>query len=92
LQLYVADVAEKIRDWRIKRPQGLQYLFAVRKPSTVAGRNAKGGGTILVDLYDTERQAYFGEITVYPSAGIGGFPREFDRYLGGLWKQSVGRC
>jgi hypothetical protein len=46
---------------------------------------------IRVDLYDTESQVYFGEITVYPSAGTGFFPREFDRFLGGLWKRSVGR-
>jgi hypothetical protein len=52
---------------------------------------ADGLDFIRVDLYDTEDQAYFGEITVYPSAGIGIFPREFDLYLGGLWKQSVGR-
>jgi TupA-like ATPgrasp len=42
---------------------------------------------IRVDLYDTETQAYFGEITVYPAAGTESFyPRQFDRYLGGLWK------
>jgi hypothetical protein len=53
---------------------------------------AEGLDFIRVDLYHTERQVYFGEMTLYPSAGIGIFPRDFDHYLGGLWKQSVGRC
>lgn len=52
---------------------------------------ADGLDFIRVDLYHTENQVYFGEMTVYPSAGVGIFPREFDHYLGGLWNQSVGR-
>jgi len=52
---------------------------------------ADGLDFVRVDFYHTESQVYFGEVTVYPSAGIGLFPREFDDYLGRLWKQSVGR-
>ena len=49
----------------------------------------RGWGFIRVDFYDTAGRLYFGELTLTPEAGRGCFdPKEFDRYLGGLWKHS----
>jgi hypothetical protein len=41
---------------------------------------------VRVDLYDTNRQVYFGELTTTPGGGGDTFdPPEFGRYLGDLW-------
>jgi len=38
-----------------------------------------------IDLYDTPKQVYFGEITFYPASGLGIFtPNEYDYVLGGM--------
>ena len=38
-----------------------------------------------IDLYDTQKQPYFGEITFYPASGLGIFtPNEYDYVLGGM--------
>jgi hypothetical protein len=45
---------------------------------------------VRVDLYDTDRKIYFGEITTTPVCGCGHFePASMDDYLGGLWRRSV---
>ena len=42
---------------------------------------------IRADFYDTAGRLYFGEITLTPNEGCVRFrPREFDDYLGSLWK------
>lgn len=41
---------------------------------------------VRVDLYSTEKQIYFGEMTATPGAGLDTFnPRSFDLHLGSLW-------
>jgi hypothetical protein len=43
---------------------------------------------IRVDMYDTPAQLYFGELTMTPGGGRFRFdPKEYDRYLGSLWKR-----
>jgi hypothetical protein len=65
----------------VARPKHLDEMIAYAQ--ILAG----GLDFIRVDLYDTEKQVYFGEVTVYPAAGTEIFhPREFDRDLGRLWK------
>ena len=45
---------------------------------------------VRVDLYDTERKIYFGEITTTPVCGCGHFePPSIDVQLGRLWEQSA---
>jgi hypothetical protein len=42
---------------------------------------------IRVDFYDTGERIYFGELTVAPGRGcVRIHPKEFNRYLGSLWK------
>ena len=52
----------------------------------------KGMDFVRVDLYDTERKIYFGEITTTPVCGCGHFePPSVDVQLGRLWRQSATR-
>jgi hypothetical protein len=45
---------------------------------------------VRVDLYDTERRIYFGEITTTPVCGCGHFePASIDVQLGKLWEHSA---
>ncbi len=45
---------------------------------------------VRVDLYDTERKIYFGEMTTTPVCGCGRFePPSVDVYLGKLWEQGA---
>jgi teichuronopeptide biosynthesis TupA-like protein len=45
---------------------------------------------VRVDLYDTERKIYFGEITTTPVNGCGHFePQSIDVQLGKLWERSA---
>lgn len=47
---------------------------------------------VRVDLYDTPDQLYFGELTLTPGGGRFRFyPRDYDRYLGTLWRQAAAR-
>jgi TupA-like ATPgrasp len=51
---------------------------------------AEGIDFVSVDLYDTNGRVYFGEFTLAPGNGFVHFrPKEFDEYLGGLWKMSL---
>jgi len=53
----------------------------------VAEALAAGFPYARIDLYQHQGRIYFGEITHYPSAGLGVFdPPEFDRVLGDLWR------
>ncbi len=50
----------------------------------------KGMDFVRVDLYDTERKFYFGEITTTPVCGCGRFePASVDAHLGELWRQNT---
>lgn len=45
-----------------------------------------------IDFYDTNGQVYFGEITFYPTSGMGGFePEEWD-YRFGEWLKLPSKC
>lgn len=47
---------------------------------------------VRVDLYDTERKIYFGEITTTPVNGCGDFqPKSMDAQLGSVWAASAAR-
>ncbi len=68
----------------VPRPKHLDDLIAC------AEALGRGIDFLRVDLYDTDAHVYFGEMSVTPGAGRFYFDsREFDRYLGGLWKISV---
>lgn len=70
------------------------YPFAEvepRKPSCfekmwdMAEKLAQGKAFSRIDFYQVKDKVYFGEITFFPTSGIGGFePEEWDRYLGNL--------
>jgi len=45
---------------------------------------------VRIDLYDADK-VYFGEMTLYPSAGVEISDPEANRYYGGLWDLSFGR-
>jgi hypothetical protein len=54
----------------------------------LAERIAQGFDFLRVDLYQVEERIYFGEITVYPNAGLAPFqPAEWDRKLGDWWRK-----
>ena len=49
----------------------------------IAKKLSKGISFVRIDLYDTEEQPYFGEITFYPASGLGKFvPSTYDNVLG----------
>ena len=51
-----------------------------------AERLGEGMDFIRVDLYDTDRQCYFGEITTCPGSGLDTYhPPGFDHWLGAFW-------
>jgi hypothetical protein len=51
---------------------------------------AVGIDFVSVDLYDTNGKVYFGEFTLAPGHGFAHFsPKQFDDYLGGLWRVSA---
>jgi len=52
-----------------------------------AAELGRGMDFLRVDLYDTPRQFYVGELATSPEAGLGVFtPRDFDESLGRLWR------
>jgi hypothetical protein len=58
----------------------------------IAQKLGKGMDFVRVDLYDTERKIYFGEITTTPVCGCGHFePESVDVELGTLWQRSAAR-
>lgn len=50
-----------------------------------AGKLAKGRAFSRIDFYQVDNEIYFGEITFYPTSGMGGFaPEEWDLKMGQL--------
>jgi hypothetical protein len=79
-QLDVENLSYKKTDESVKRPKHLDEMI---RAAEILG---EGIDFIRADFYDTEEKIYFGEITNTPGCGWECFnPREFDRYLGGLW-------
>jgi glutathione synthase/RimK-type ligase-like ATP-grasp enzyme len=83
------------RDWRdtgvrfqferiqepVPRPPHLELMIQI------AEQLGDGLSFIRVDLYDTDRQVYFGEMTATPGGGLERFePAEMDEKLGDLWR------
>jgi hypothetical protein len=66
----------------IPRPAGLDQMIAV------AERLADGIDFVRVDLYNVGERVVFGELTVYPNAGLGTFDPELDRRFAALWNPS----
>ena len=65
----------------------------IKKPATydtmleLASRLCKGYPFIRVDFYEVDGKVYFGELTFFPTAGMGGFdPMEWDYKLGEMIK------
>jgi len=65
----------------VPRPVHLEQMIAA------AAELGRGIDFLRVDLYDTPRQFYVGELTTAPGAGREAFdPPEFDRELGRFWR------
>lgn len=85
------------RSWdRLEMTTQYKFLGDVARPphldEMVQCAETLGAGLdyIRVDLYDAGK-VYFGEMTLYPRAGLEVFrPDEWDHYLGGLWRLSTG--
>ena len=61
------------------RPTNLEQQLCI------ARQLSKGMPFVRIDLYETEKGVFFGEITFYPMSGFGGFtPSEWDYKLGEL--------
>jgi hypothetical protein len=83
------------RDWR---DTGARFTYErietpVPKPPhfelmvQIAEQLGEGLSFIRVDLYDTDSQVYFGEMTATPGCGLDRFePVEMDEKLGDLWR------
>jgi hypothetical protein len=72
-------------DGDVPRPPHLAAMIAAAE---TLGRD---WDFIRVDMYDTPDQPYFGELTMTPGGGRFRFdPKEYDRYLGTLWKRRRG--
>ncbi len=75
------------------------YPFADQKPTKpvcfvqmkeAAHKLAQGRSFSRIDFYQVGGNVYFGEITFFPTSGMGGFdPEEWDNYLGSLIKLNV---
>jgi TupA-like ATPgrasp len=75
-------------DVRLGHPNGSPTAPPARLDEmiAVAERLSAGIDFVRVDLYDVDDRIVFGEMTVYPNAGVGEFdPPEFDEYLGSYW-------
>lgn len=60
-----------------------KYLQEMREIAKVL---SKGLDFVRVDLYSTDDQVYFGEMTHYPAAGFGKFsPHSYDQHFGTYW-------
>ena len=68
------------------------YPFAETEPSKpkcfdemwcMASKLAEGRRFSRIDFYQVKNKFYFGEITFFPTSGMGGFsPKEWDNYFG----------
>lgn len=60
-----------------KRPENFETM------AKAASRLSKGMPFSRIDFYDTGDHVYFGEITFFPTSGMGGFdPEEYDAIMG----------
>lgn len=67
----------------IKRPEQLEEMLEI------AEKLSKEIPFVRVDLYETNGNVYFGEMTFFPSAGFEGFkPKEYDKILGDMLQLS----
>ncbi|MGO9242616.1 MAG: ATP-grasp fold amidoligase family protein [Bryobacteraceae bacterium] len=65
----------------LPRPPHLAELLAA------AETLGRGIDFVRVDFYDTREHIFFGELTMAPGGGTAAFtPKEYDYYLGSLWK------
>jgi len=76
------------------------YKGGIIKPNNfkrmeqLSSQLAKGHTFLRVDWYEVNGKLYFGELTFFPTSGMGGFsPLEWDRKMGVLMKipSSVGK-
>ena len=66
----------------------------MRQPSHIQNKNAtnvkelsKGLSFARVNLYETEKNTYFGEVIFYPMSGMGSFhPEQYNELLGQMIK------
>ena len=58
---------------------------------SIAEKLSKGIPFIRVDLYDVEGQILFGELTLYPAAGVGTFTDKKWDYKLGEWIRLTGK-
>lgn len=66
-----------------QRPEHLDLMW------NVARKLAEGKAFVRIDFYDVNGKVYFGEITFFPTSGLGGFePKEWDIKLGNWIKLS----
>ena len=64
---------------KIARPSELELMISISE------RLSKGLKFVRVDLYEAKGKVYFGELTLYPGAGMEEFtPEEWDKRLGDL--------
>lgn len=63
----------------IKRPKRIETMLSI---SRILSKDIPFAR---IDLYEIESKVYFGEITLYPMSGFGGFnPTKWDAFLGGM--------
>lgn len=63
----------------IKRPEKIETMLSI---SRILSKDIPFAR---IDLYEIESKVYFGEITLYPMSGFGGFnPTKWDAFLGGM--------
>ena len=66
-----------------QRPEHLDFMW------NAARKLAEGKAFVRIDFYDVNGKVYFGEITFFPTSGLGGFePKEWDIKLGNWIKLS----
>jgi len=82
------------RSWdRLDLTTGYEPIGGVPRPQHLDGliecaeTLSDGLDFLRVDLYDAGK-VYFGEMAVYPVAGVKNLPEKWDRYFGDLWNLS----
>ena len=64
---------------KIQKPSQFEKMWGA------AHRLSQGMAFGRIDFYQVHNRVYFGEITFYPTTGMGGFsPKEYDLILGGF--------
>jgi len=85
------------RNW-VKQPFSYNYPFhpeevppprSLEKMLWAAERLCVGLSFVRVDFYEIDGNPMFGEMTFYPSAGLGVFrPDSYDKFFGSLWSEA----